>query len=630
MKQYIILSLLLLAPCLFIKGKAQEIDTVPPQIFLSVDSLLKQLNKREDPPYIIDTTQKNKIIVALTCIYDFPEEFDDIPRPIIRDNIDPEPKDSMITIVDSINDAVIQKWIATDQSGNSSELEINVRIGTYYPFLLNQISLNEGIILYDLEGVRLDTMAFCSSANLIFTVNFSDYCPSYKNVFYWKINGKSALSSYGGNFEVSLNDLPQNILVELETTAHNSNIDESKYPGKIIKFHFRNNQEAVYNIMRPSCTGSNDGSISINEAYNITWEDNSHNKVRTGLPYGTYSVSYEKDSCSFTKVFDLLKKDSLYFELSDDTIDLKSKNYVQIRNTSTFRGPFQWQIGNDFLPNDSLEFQYPLNNSGEYTIHLTLKDGYCSDLYSKKLTVIDTREYRPDTIIKKPSCLGSANGSILISGIESVTWDDGSTSLLRENLNFGKYWITYFDGSKIDTFFIDLFQEKSLSFRVSADTVDLSEDATLSITNNSTLKGNYSWKIGGNVFERNDNTFDTILTEVGKLPIILTLKESNCKDSFGDTIEVIQSLPTLNDESLSEKMFKVISPVIDKQLKIISNGDKSYDIRITNLNGLTVHRQNNLNTGQAIIPVEDLPSGIYILQIIRNEFVLKKQKIVVM
>jgi hypothetical protein len=626
----LLLSVLLLCFSIIPNVKAQVIDTIPPVIKMPIGSLLAQFRDET----FVDTSIQNVIKVDVTCKVLFPSEFLNIFPPVIKDETDPFPHIEVDTLIDREHFKVTKTWTARDASGNTSKLVVIINSSKDYPLHLYDININDSILIIEPDPevsslfIKKDSIYFCNNDLLKFKINCEWECPRYKKEFYWKIDGKYINVDIDTVLYLPLDSLPTTFNISVVPNIFNNNFPDL---GKEINFTIRHLAHLKYQITPPTCNGLKDGSIKILEGESVLWDNNSISPLREGIGFGKYWFLNGNDSCSYVDTVSLTQEKILSFNLSSELIDLNQQRTITITNNSTMEGPYSWNIdGKTFINNDKT-FDISFAKSGLIPITLSLADQRCTDEYAKTLTVTGKIPSGEKTSFKvtNPTCMGAKDGSIKISGATEIVWENMSGDTLRQNLDFGKYWVNYRSGDSTYTDTLLLFEEKTLSFTVFNDSIDLNTQNLVEITNTSTFDGPYAWQIGKDTILNDNEHLEVIVKEPGNLIISLSLFESNCSDIYSKTIKIVGQIPTGDLNSAWTQRIKVLPTIVNDYLRVYIPTEGNYSVGIFDLNGKLLYH-NNIFESNSNIPVHTLSPGIYIIKIkdeIMTEFSQKFIKV---
>jgi len=328
-------------------------------------------------------------------------------------------------------------------------------------------------------------------------------------------------------------------------------------------------------------------------------------------------VNNENTILSISSQNDVSKTDSIYF-CKNSTLSFKvDASWACAKN----KKEFYWNVNNMpvyagegdgtslFLSLDTLPQIFKIEVQANSTIGTNLP---LLGLANNKIDFVILQEPGATIDINKPTCNGSADGSIALSNAINYKWDNGTSSTLRKGLNPGKYWVNYSKDTCSVTDTIVLKQDKTISFSVLNTVVDLKNQSYLTIINTSTLLGTFSWKIGDSVFINNNQEFNFNLKKAGNLNINLSLANNICKDDFTDTILVIGSLvngiPILDNSDLA--LFPTPS---NNEINLILPVEGTYLIKIYNINGTEMYVSKQIISKSLTVPIYNLPNGMYIL-----------------
>lgn len=384
MKKLIILLGLLLNIGLRICVFSQEItDTIPPVITISENALYEKFSES-----YVSLITNDSIIVDISCLYYFPNNYLNIPEPVIQDETDPSPTVAIDTFIDTANMKVTRKWTVTDSSGNIARLTVIIKFnGTEYQLRIYKITINDSItILNSTELTKRDTVFLCTKSDLKFFINSYWECARNKKEFFWNVNGKPAYSENELFFSLSLDTLPNTFNVIIQANVSNNNLSEFNINNSKIEFVIKQLQIANKDIIKPTCTGSADGSINIINPGELIWDNNTTNPLREGLNPGKYWVTYLKNTCSITDTIVLEPDTKLDFDVSD-VYSFNNEKYVTITNNSTIEGNYLWHIGDTIFSSNDKKVEFKLTDTGNINFILSLLNSNCSDSLLKTLIV---------------------------------------------------------------------------------------------------------------------------------------------------------------------------------------------------------------------------------------------------
>ncbi len=274
---------------------------------------------------------------------------------------------------------------------------------------------------------------------------------------------------------------------------------------------------------------------------------------------------------------------------------------IYFTNNSTGAMSQTWYVGSNAVSTNT-DFGQVFNSGGNYTISLVASDGSCSDSIFQTIQITDPAvNLGPDTMICKTASV------LLVAGFayDSIMWSDGSTGA---TLNIGP-----------GTHFVDVYKNGC----VASDTIvvgeiaiapaDLGADTSICAGDTITLDVSRA----GSTYLWNDNSTNSSLAVSDSGIYWVTITEANgCSTS--DTIEIdVDSCNAGTSEYLSKQLQIFPQPAQSElSIRLTSGFDLFDNVRLINSNGQVV-REHSLQgwTGDIKMDVEDIPDGVYFIQI---------------
>ncbi len=273
-----------------------------------------------------------------------------------------------------------------------------------------------------------------------------------------------------------------------------------------------------------------------------------------GLKVGDdYYADYITNSCLPQKVFEFCESKDIIVTLDYD------------KNGCTSIPEINWFKDGELQPGNSSN-TISVNIDDMYNnIELKAKAQFTNA--SSDDTNIKINKIKKDSLTKiiNPTCSNSDDGIIkfdvnvvYIASLEHNGSDlsldykyNSSNEIYFDSLDAGTYYISYMsivfnDNSETICDFVDTLKlepDNVLNFTPAKTVIDLSKKEELTITNNSTLGGNYSWKIGGDSFINNETVFNYAFTFPGNYNITLSNINGDCSDTLTKQVTVIGTIP---------------------------------------------------------------------------------------
>jgi hypothetical protein len=147
----------------------------------------------------------------------------------------------------------------------------------------------------------------------------------------------------------------------------------------------------------PTCPSSENGSIHVEVAggvapYSFEWSNGGNTADLENLSAGEYYlVVTDTNGCSFEKNYTLLSLSNLTvaFETSADSYPLiNGLAVVNFQNTSQDGANYQWEFGDETLPEQSENATHAYTQAGMMVVSLSANDGICSDVFTKEIEII--------------------------------------------------------------------------------------------------------------------------------------------------------------------------------------------------------------------------------------------------
>jgi len=326
-------------------------------------------------------------------------------------------------------------------------------------------------------------------------------------------------------------------------------------------------EELEHNITNSACHKS-DGVLEltppngglITDINWISWPQGTTSPANTGIVFGnlvpgkyTAAISLEFldpstgafTSCQFEKSFDLSECTCEFELINTEQIDFtppldcydpngsitipsfRRKNIYSNHKGNVFDFYHYWQDPAGTVLQSGKDFDLTDIQAGEYTLTV-VDDAGCKATNTYSLT--DGFDFISDIEVTHP-CYGS-NGRILIDGAFQYTnffvsnnieveWSDGSTAMVRENLNAGTYRVSITDletGCIYEQTFDLQFEDHSdIALRARQGCEDGLDGVIISVDNlRPDIEYTYEWSTGENtveVFASTDDTYHVTVTD---------------------------------------------------------------------------------------------------------------------
>jgi len=221
--------------------------------------------------------------------------------------------------------------------------------------------------------------------------------------------------------------------------------------GSTITLTAPGNLSFSLNSVKPTCSNSNNGSISVTPSggtppYRIVWTDGSTEMNRSGLSGSSYSFTLydNSDYCSISSSVPLTAPENLTFSVNSANPRCSSSNdgtisITPIGGTPPYR--IIWTDGSTEMSRTGL--------SGiSYSFTLYDKNDYCSTGSTIPLTAPANLTFNLNST--NPKCSSSNDGTISITPSGGtppyrIVWTDGSTEMNRTDLSGISYSFTLYD-----------------------------------------------------------------------------------------------------------------------------------------------------------------------------------------
>ncbi|MFK8101105.1 MAG: gliding motility-associated C-terminal domain-containing protein, partial [Saprospiraceae bacterium] len=259
-----------------------------------------------------------------------------------------------------------------------------------------------------------------------------------------------------------------------------------------------------------SCPQGQDGQVSITVSggtlpYQYLWNDGSTLANSTTLAAGNYTVSInDANACQQLIQFSISDPAPLStsFNLTNNSCFNGLDGEVSILSTIGGTPPYDYYLDDGSSPSNNQQ----LNNlaAGNYTLR-TVDQNNCE--LAEAITITEPNILSTELSIDQSLiCFGGSNGSISATNTGGTTpyyylWEDGSTTISRENLSAGNYSLTLTDSQSCSTTeSIELTEGPFISLMIEAK----NEVSCFGLNNGSfILAGNggtppYSYSVDGN------------------------------------------------------------------------------------------------------------------------------------
>ncbi len=191
---------------------------------------------------------------------------------------------------------------------------------------------------------------------------------------------------------------------------------------------------------------------------------------------------------------------------------------------------------------------------------------------------------------------------------EGYTWEDGSTSMIRNITASGTYWVR---SGNYCHYRVDSFEVSFIDMTPPVINVD---ERTLGTT---TPYHSYQWMLGGHIIPGATERTYTV-PENGDYQVIVT-HEMGCTDT-SEVYRVTNANLIKDRVSLREQIHIYPNPVTRTNSRLYIDAPFAVNIKLTDLAGKLVKKEANTK----VMTVGELPSGIYLLHISDKEGVLLK------
>ncbi|MFK7980194.1 MAG: SdrD B-like domain-containing protein, partial [Saprospiraceae bacterium] len=276
----------------------------------------------------------------------------------------------------------------------------------------------------------------------------------------------------------------------------------------------------------PTCTGTNEGSITANPSggsapYVYSWSNGETTATVNNLPAGSYEVTVTDDNgCSTTGTASISEPTPFAVSIISTTREICAGGSINFGSTpSDPTLTYQWTAtGGAFDDATSATPTYTMMMSGTYEIILTASNGTCTA--TETITVTVSQGPTVAMTLSDVICAGDSTGSINVTASSdnepiTYTWDNGIGNIPNPtNLLAGTYNLTITDaaGCTIDTS-ATIGEISNLSLNTTPSNLVCSGDGNGSIT--ATTSGGiepitFAWSNGaGNVATINNLTAGT-------------------------------------------------------------------------------------------------------------------------
>lgn len=258
---------------------------------------------------------------------------------------------------------------------------------------------------------------------------------------------------------------------------------------------------------------------------------------------------------------------------------------------------------------------------GLYTVTISSSSFYCSSVYDTVRVQKDSSYF--DVYSSEPTCSNSSDGELLLScpenGNFTVTVSDSAAVIFTavldsttslQGMDPGVYSVAYSNGCTSGNLNMTLTPAYAVTalFQASNDTISIGSGGTIQFANYSSGATSYSWDFGDGSFESSYSPSHTYQLP-GVYQVILIASNSNCQDSYSQTVMVI---PNSIRGYTGEAMTRIILQDNNTLLLISTTELSTGVITILDVSGKEIVRMNTLSgTRTQSINLPELSSGIY-------------------
>ena len=361
-------------------------------------------------------------------------------------------------------------------------------------------------------------------------------------------------------------------------------------------------------VTNASCTGINDGSITLNDStgvdgLNIIWSTGDSTQTISGLAAGEYSyVVTDSIGCSQEGTVVVGNRRSVVVDLTRTDVSCQglSDGTVSVNNTAEILGgTYIWNT-NDTVPNLT---DLP---AGTYTVTATDSEGCIG---TSAISVLALNSISASLTQTAVSCTGILDGTATINQGENVdgltiSWSTGDSTQTITGIGIGTYTATISDGTGcIATESIEVTADSSLQINISGNNINCAgiDDGRINaavIGRGSNLGLTFLWST-------NDTTASISNLGPGDYEVTIT-DTTGCFGMVGVTLNPADTITT------------ILTTVQPECMDTIGTG-----AIIANVAGGSGDFTFNWNTGQTTDAIGQLVAGTYILTVTDSEGCIK-------
>ncbi len=408
------------------------------------------------------------------------------------------------------------------------------------------------------------------------------------------------------------------LCITVEVLDHECNLDT-------INFSLENN------VCFYDCNGMID-ITGINNGippYSYNWSNGDSTALVDSLCNGTYIVTItDALSCSITDTFIISSPSLLHANAyANGETKYNAKNGTAGVNPTGGMPPYEflWSTGDTTKHIDSLA-------PGIYIV--TLSDSLqCVDIDTVKIDAFVCAQMTVNPDINNASCYGECDGTINIESVDNATlplayhWSTGVDSQFIDSLCAGIYIVTVtdsFDCVVVDTFTVG--QPDDIVIYVDT-VINISGSNLGAILITANDKGNYiySWS-GPDGFSKNKEDI-ILLDDPGCYTLTVTDTITNCSKDSTICIEDLTDIYQLGNTGFDVKIFP--NPASDILYLDFNENVNDLRIRIVDISGKEYKILTEKVSGKMLkIKVENLISGLYLLEIMNKDKIVYKKVII--
>ena len=408
------------------------------------------------------------------------------------------------------------------------------------------------------------------------------------------------------------------LCITVEVLDHECNLDS-------INFSLENN------VCFYDCNGMID-ITGINNGippYNYNWSNGDSTSVIDSLCNGIYIVTItDAFSCSIIDTFVISSPSLLHVDAyANGETKYNAKNGTAGANPSGGMPPYKflWSTGDTTKDIDSLA-------PGIYTV--TLSDSFqCVDVDTVKVDAFVCAQMTVNSVINNASCFGECDGTVNIESVDNATsplayhWNTGVDSQFIDSLCAGIYIVTVtdsFDCVVVDTFTVG--QPDDIVIYVDT-VINISGSNLGAILITANDKGNYiySWA-GPDGFSKNKEDI-ILLDDPGCYTLTVTDTITNCSKDSTICIEDLTDIYQLGNAGFDVKIFP--NPASDILYLDFNENMNDIRIRIVDISGKEYKILTEKVSGKMLkINVENMISGLYLLEIMNQDKIIYKKVII--